>query len=241
MFSCSNDDDDVVTFDYQSVISSPTADDKVVDDELDINVLFESKTGNTVHHAKVRIFSKDDNTEVYSGPADAHVHEEDGTFEYTDKFVLSEANGIVPDEHYILEAKVWGHEAGLQENVNQVEFHVQPRLGPEYLATIMQPTSGEKTFGESMHIHVNFESQTNQTVHHIKVRIYNKADGTEIYNGPSDAHVHETDGYIEYHDDFMLNADNGLSVGTEWVLEAKVWGHEAGLAEVIQMTEFSVQ
>lgn len=111
---------------------------------------------------------------------------------------------------------------------------------PEYKITINSPNSEDKKVGDSFHIHVDFESETSETVHHVNVRIYNKADNTEIYNKPSGAHVHETSGKYEHHDDFDLTTDNGLEGHTDWILEAKVWGHEAGVAEVMQTMEFHV-
>jgi len=107
---------------------------------------------------------------------------------------------------------------------------------PEYSIMIMQPTEEDKMAGDSIHIHVEFTEASNKTIHHAKVRIYNKEDNTEVYSGPSEAHVHEESGSYGYHDDFKLDVDGH----TDWILEAKVWGHEAGAAEVIQTAEFHV-
>ncbi len=54
------------------------------------------------------------------------------------------------------------------------------------------------------------------------------------------AHVHETSGEYGYHDDFVLSNENNVEGHTDWILEAKVWGHEAGDGEVIEMIEFHV-
>jgi len=107
---------------------------------------------------------------------------------------------------------------------------------PEYSIMIMQPSTDDKMAGDSIHIHVEFSEANSKTIHHAKVRIYNKADNTEIYSGPSEAHVHEESGAYGYHDDFILNVD----AHTDWILEAKVWGHEAGAAEVVETIEFHV-
>ncbi len=107
---------------------------------------------------------------------------------------------------------------------------------PEYSIMIMQPNADNKVVGDSMHIHIEVSEATDMTIHHVKFRIYSKADDTEVYSGPSDAHVHEMSGSYSYHDDFVLDVD----AGSEWVLEAKVWGHEAGSAEVTQTVEFAV-
>lgn len=110
------------------------------------------------------------------------------------------------------------------------------QLDPEYHAHIMSPNADAKSVGESIHLHIEFEDHNGGTVHHVKVRIYNKADGTEIYNQPDVAHVHETSGLYEYHDDVTLDVDPN----TTWVLEAKVWGHDAGAHEVVETVEFDV-
>ncbi|MCB0644250.1 MAG: hypothetical protein KDC44_21550 [Phaeodactylibacter sp.] len=111
------------------------------------------------------------------------------------------------------------------------------QLDPEYHAHIMSPNSDTKAVGETIHLHVVFEDHNGGTVHHINVRVYNKADGTEIYNKPDVAHVHETSGTYEHHDDLTLNVD----ANTTWVVEAKVWGHEDGAHEVTESLEFDVQ
>jgi len=107
---------------------------------------------------------------------------------------------------------------------------------PVYTVQIMSPNADDKMVGDSIHIHVNFDEANQETIHHVKVTITNKADSTVLYTGPSAAHVHEETGHYEYHDDVALNVD----AGTEWILEAKVWGHEAGLAEVAETVEFKV-
>ncbi len=111
----------------------------------------------------------------------------------------------------------------------------------DYNAQINSPSTADKRVGESIHIHVDFESQTEKTVHHVNVKIYNKADPTQvIYDAPGDAHVHEEDGLFDYHDDFPLTAEKGVAAHTDWILEAKVWAHEAGLAETVESIEFHV-
>ena len=107
---------------------------------------------------------------------------------------------------------------------------------PEYSIMIMQPSVVDKLVGDTMHIHVEFSEAHMTTVHHANVRIYNKTDNTEVYSGPSEAHVHEETGEYSYHDDFILDVDPD----TDWILEAKVWGHEAGVAEVSTSAEFHV-
>ncbi|MFK7807972.1 MAG: hypothetical protein AB8F74_09260 [Saprospiraceae bacterium] len=109
-----------------------------------------------------------------------------------------------------------------------------------YHAHVQMPTTEDKHVNDTMHIHVDFESHTGETVHHINVTIKNKADGTVIYNEPGDAHVHATSGEHGYHDDFILSNVNKVEGHTDWILEAKVWGHEEGEGEAIEAVEFHV-
>lgn len=107
---------------------------------------------------------------------------------------------------------------------------------PEYQIQIMSPDSADKTVGDNLHIHVEFEDQNGGTVHHINIRVYDKATGTEIYNMPASAHVHKASPY-SYEDDLTLAVDPD----TDWVLEAKVWGHDDGVAETSEKLEFHVK
>ncbi|MCB0680821.1 MAG: hypothetical protein KDC32_07775 [Saprospiraceae bacterium] len=111
-----------------------------------------------------------------------------------------------------------------------------PTLDPEYHAHIVSPNTDAKMVGDEIHIQVDFEDHNGGTVHHINVRIYSKDDGTEIYNQPTEAHVHATEGFYTFEDDFTLNVDPH----TDWILEAKVWGHEDGAHEVTESIEFHV-
>jgi len=128
MVSCSDDDNSNETdFEYSALISSPSADDKNVDDLISLAVDFSSATGETVHHVNVKIYNKMDDTQVvYNSPEDAHVHETDGGFEFRDEFMLSNANGVEEHTDWVLEAKVWGHEAMAGEVIETIEFHVHP-------------------------------------------------------------------------------------------------------------------
>lgn len=104
---------------------------------------------------------------------------------------------------------------------------------PEYHITIESPDTTEKAVGDELDIHVHFSEHNGETVHHINVRIYEKDSGTEIYNKPTEAHVHATGEY---------NFEDKLTLTTagHYVLEAKVWGHDDGLAEVTESIEFHV-
>ena len=105
-----------------------------------------------------------------------------------------------------------------------------------YEISIVQPNTDEVSVGDSMHIHVNFDEVDGKTVHHINVTIKSASDGTVIYSKPDEEHVHSEGGHYEHHDDFLLNVDSN----TDWILEAKVWGHEDGIAEVIKNIQFHV-
>jgi len=110
----------------------------------------------------------------------------------------------------------------------------------EYHAHVHSPSTDDKNVGDNMHLHVEFESHAGETVHHVNVRIYNKADNTEIYNKPDVAHIETTESVFEWHDDFVLSNDNGVNAHTDWILEAKVWGEADGEGEVIETVEFHV-
>ncbi len=112
----------------------------------------------------------------------------------------------------------------------------------DYSAQIMSPDVNNKKLDEEIHIHAVLESGTKQTVHHVKVRIYNKADHTlVVYEKPEKAHVHNQEGKFELHDDLKLSIGNGFLSDSNWVIEAKVWGHEAGEDEVMIVREFHIE
>ena len=110
-------------------------------------------------------------------------------------------------------------------------------VGTEYSVQIMQPDNGAKQVGDVMHIHVNFDEASGGTVHHINVQIIDNATGNVIYDAPSEAHVHEQSGHYEHHDDFTLD----VVPNSNLTLIAVVWGHEAGVGEVMDEVSFVVQ
>ncbi len=116
----------------------------------------------------------------------------------------------------------------------------EPESTYEYHAHVHQPQAGDKMMGDTLPIHVVFESHTGETIHHINVRIFNKADSTQVYSKPDVAHLHETSGMYTYSDQYALSGANGFSPGV-WIFEAKVWGHEAGLEEASEQVEFTIQ
>jgi len=129
---------------------------------------------------------------------------------------------------------------GLAETVLTREFHVHP-AGPRYAIGIMSPNTEDKKVGDDIHLHVNFDEMDMETIHHVNVRIYQKDDSSvEIYNGPVEAHVHEESGHYEVHADLALTEANGVNAHTDWIVEAKAWGHDAGLGEKVESIEFHV-
>lgn len=117
---------------------------------------------------------------------------------------------------------------------------VEEPIDFEYHAHIMSPSSAIQHVGDSIHLHVEFESHSGETVHHVQVSIFNKADSTVIYTGLADAHVHAMNGSYAHHDDFVLSEANGVTGHTDWIVEAKVWAMEAGVGEVVETFEFHV-
>lgn len=111
---------------------------------------------------------------------------------------------------------------------------------PEYHVHIHSPNSEAKHQGDTLHIHVVFSEHNMQTVHHVNVKIYNKNDVNQvIFDQPTEAHVHETDGEYVFMADFVLDAAI-VPAHTDWVLEAKVWGHDEGVSETSEKVEFHV-
>ncbi len=110
----------------------------------------------------------------------------------------------------------------------------------DYHAHILSPDPTEKHLGDVLHIEVDFESHTGEAIHHINIRIYNKATKAVVYNEPADAHVFAPGGSYKFETDFTLSAANGFSEHTDWVLEAKVWGEKDGEAEEVSTVEFHV-
>ena len=110
----------------------------------------------------------------------------------------------------------------------------------DYHIHIHEPDVEDKKMGESMHIHVDFESKTGEDVHNVNVRIYNKETNEEVYNKPTDSHAEHGESKLEHHDDFELTSANKIAGHNNYILEAKVWAHNAGEAEVIETVEFHV-
>lgn len=118
-FNACKEDDDTTTdaLEYAVEIESPNSTDKAVGDMLDIHVHFTEENGATIHNVNVRIYNKDTGAEIYSKPDDSHKHAT-GSYDFEDQVELTEAG------HWVLEAKVWGHDGTEDEVKSSVEFHV---------------------------------------------------------------------------------------------------------------------
>ena len=111
----------------------------------------------------------------------------------------------------------------------------------EYHAHINSPSAADKNVGDSIHLHVTFESHSGETVHHVNAKVYNKSDNSIVlFDGPTEAHVHGSTGEYELHEDIALNATTGVEGHSDWIVEARVWATEAGEGEVIETLEFHV-
>ncbi len=110
----------------------------------------------------------------------------------------------------------------------------------KYHAHIHAPTNTTKHMGDTLVLNIEFESHSGVAVHHVNVRIYKKADQTEIYDAPEEAHVHAMEGKYIFKDEIAITPENGMEGHTDWVLEARVWGHKLGQGEVVATQEFHI-
>ncbi len=106
----------------------------------------------------------------------------------------------------------------------------------DYHVHIMSPDTTAKHVGDTIHIHVEFEEHDGGTIDHVNVEIANKEDGSVIYSAPAAAHVHEESGKYEHHDDIILDVD----AHTNWIMTAKVWGHDDDTDQASSTVEFHV-
>lgn len=132
--------------------------------------------------------------------------------------------------------------AGLIAGCDKDDDHKHTEEGEyKYHIHISAPDDSDKALGDAFTIGIEFESETQQPVHHVNVSIREKLTGSVIYSKPTEAHVHATAGIFNYGDVFILNTTNGFKTATAYVLEARVWGHEDDLEEVIESLEFQIQ
>jgi len=108
-----------------------------------------------------------------------------------------------------------------------------------YHAHINSPGTDTKILGETMHIHVVFESHTGETVHNVSVKMFNKADDSKVVYEFNE-HVHATEGEYEHHADVEMTNDSNVEAHNDYIIEAKVWATEEGLSEAVETVEFHV-
>lgn len=119
---------------------------------------------------------------------------------------------------------------------NACKDHDDMAHDSEYHIHFMEPANNASlTSGDVLHVHVEFEEHHGGTIHHVNLRAFHKSTGNELFSVPAEAHIHGASPYtFEY--EYTLN---GIAPGT-YILEAKVWGHEAGEEEVSSTREFTV-
>lgn len=115
-----------------------------------------------------------------------------------------------------------------------------PSNVPQYQISILSPNTDDKHQGDTLHIDVKFSEKNLMTVHHINVQMYNKNGINQvIFDQPAEAHIHETSGQYDFKADYWL--DPSVVAGhSDWILRAKVWGHDDGVSEVADSIGFHV-
>jgi hypothetical protein len=108
----------------------------------------------------------------------------------------------------------------------------------EYHSHIYQPDESDKHMGDTLAIHVEFESHTGEIVHQINVQIFNATTHAVVYDQPVDSHVNTSVSY-EFEDSIILSTANGFSEG-DWVIQAKVWGESDGEQEEVESVNFHI-
>ncbi len=107
----------------------------------------------------------------------------------------------------------------------------------EYSISINSPSASAKTVGDTLFIDIDFEEEHEETVHHINVEVFNALDSTIVYAEPVEAHIHATSGFHNFLDQIILTTS---FANKDWVLQAKVWGHDDGIAEISEKINFHV-
>lgn len=110
-----------------------------------------------------------------------------------------------------------------------------------YHAHILSPNGADKTMGDMLHITVQFESHSGETVHNVSVEIKNLTTGTVVYSKPDDSHVHETGAQYTFSESTYLNEENGFFADSQWVLEASVWGAESNAEKETEKVYFNIK
>lgn len=125
---CGDDEDEHMhenedtEFEYHAHINSPNADTKLIGDTLQIEVLYESHTGNTIHNVAVELYNESSKDVVLD--YHEHVHATEGEYVYKASLVLNESNNVFPHNDYVFKATVWAMEEGVAEVSDSLQFHV---------------------------------------------------------------------------------------------------------------------
>jgi hypothetical protein len=124
LFNSCGDDNHNLIYDYHITITQPDNIDKHLGENIPIQVKFNSGTGEEIHHINIRIFNQTTHQVVYDKPNDPHLDVPE-TYTFSDTFTLAAASGL-SEGLWVLEAKVWGHEDGVEETTDSVVFHIVP-------------------------------------------------------------------------------------------------------------------
>lgn len=124
--SCVQDDIEPTNFDYvyHAHIIKPLIGVKTHGQALDIDVLFESHVDEYIHNINIRVFSKTDSVELYNKPLVSRV-DSPMAFNFIDTLHLSQANGFISGQEYVVESKIWATEDGESEESESITFQVQ--------------------------------------------------------------------------------------------------------------------
>ena len=77
-----------------------------------------------IHNINIRVFSKTDSVELYNKPLVSRI-DSPMAFNFTDTLHLSQANGFISGQEYVVESKIWAIEDGESEESESITFQVQ--------------------------------------------------------------------------------------------------------------------
>ncbi len=106
---------------YSITIMSPTSDDQIAGESIELHINFDEENNGSIHHINVQITNETTGEVIYNKPEIPHVHVPTGHYEWHDDFTLDVEEGT----NLVLTAKVWGHEDGLAETTENISFEVK--------------------------------------------------------------------------------------------------------------------
>lgn len=121
---CKGDDEPADIYDYQIHINTPDASVKSYFDTLDIQIDFESRTGQSIYYIQVSLFNEDDFQTVWIRPANGFINDLDGEYRFEDRIPLN-INHNIDRGTWSLEAEVWGEEDPDGLTRESVTFEIQ--------------------------------------------------------------------------------------------------------------------